>query len=161
MPSRLCLYLYLYLYPLLILAPIPSPLQVPTGERLTPTQWIGRTNRLFAMSGLYTPNAQDDQTGVPAGMPNPIRHPDDDRPMHCTNQSIRRSAAQWAGRCGAEMRDAKNTGRWKSVAMLVKYMGHGAFVRAAHESGGDDDPIFLFWVYLPSTTGDAAGHSAL
>ena len=127
--------------------------------------------RLFSTSGLYTPRGQDEElTDVeePPGSLRcnslgvaPIRHPDTSRPMHCTNQSIRRSAAQWAGRCDAQMRDAKNTGRWRSVDMLLKYMGHGQFQRASMESGGGRDPIFVFWVYQPSTVGDASGQSLL
>ena len=38
---------------------------------------------------------------------------------------------------------------------------HGQFQRASMESGGGRDPIFLFWVYQPSTVGDASGQSLL
>lgn len=87
-------------------------------------------------------------------------HPDDNRPLRCTNQSIRRSAAQWAGRCGAHIVHPRNTGRWKSLDMLAKYMGHGVDWRANLESGGGTDPIFRVWVYKPSTTAGATGRSA-
>ena len=50
----------------------------------------------------------------------PCMHHADLRPMRCTNQSIRRSAAQWAGRCGSHIVHPRNTGRWKSLDMLAK-----------------------------------------
>ena len=79
--------------------------------------------RLFRAAGLYnpTPNTpahpeheeaeaeelydeepmlEGDEPVAPspsATHPRPVMHPDDNRPLQCTNQSIRRSAAQWAG----------------------------------------------------------------
>ena len=157
---------------------------------MTPAMWTARTMRLFKAAGLYTPTPETaahpeheeaeaaeaaaelydeepmlegDEPVAPspsAAHPEPIMHPDDNRPLQCTNQSIRRSAAQWAGRCGAHLVHPRNTGRWKSIEMLAKYMGHGVDWRAKLESGGGTDPIFSVWVYKPSTTAGHTGKSA-
>ena len=168
-------------------------MQVPIGEKLTPQQWTGRTMRLFAATGLYTPTRTttttpdpeqdegseavdsgfwdqepmlegDDEEGggvcPETGRVVPIMHREENRPMQCTNQSIRRSAAQWAGRCGANIIDVKNTGRWASMSMLAKYIGHGVDWRARLEEGGATDPICATWVYKRSTTAGEGGQSA-
>ena len=52
----------------------------------------------------------------------PITHREENRPMQCTNQSIRRSGAQWAGRCGANIIDVKNVEGNILLASLFTYI---------------------------------------
>lgn len=118
---------------------------IPTGENMSPDQWTTMTERLFIEAGLYT-KAKDDRPS-----------------KGCTNHSIRRSAAQWAGRCGAQELWVRNNGRWKTMEELVKYMGQGAMVRdkAIEANGGGDDPIRQVWWYKPVTVASYDGNDAM
>ena len=69
-----------------------------------------------------------------------------------TNQGIRRSAAQWAGRCGCQLiLDLANNGRWKTLDTIAVYMGQGAKKRKEAEFAHGTDPIFRTWVWKPVT----------
>ena len=72
----------------------------------------------------------------------------------CTSHSVRRSAAQWAGRCGARELDVRNAGRWRSMQILAKYMAQGAVTREEYEEGEEpvQDPIFRMWVFKKVTS---------
>ena len=72
------------------------------GAHLTPDSWTNQTDMMFKKAGLYTAKHfdQEKQVVVPK--------------RGCTNHSIRRSAAQWAGRCDAREVDVRNAGRWKT-----------------------------------------------
>ena len=79
----------------------------------------------------------------------------------CTNHSIRRTAAQWAGRCNARELDVRNAGRWKTFEELAKYMSQGHVDRnKAREKAADKkDPIMKVWVFRPVTVADLDGRS--
>ena len=84
---------------------------------MTPTAWAAVTGKIFTAAGVYKPAHFDQatQTRVPAA--------------GCTNHSIRRSAAQWAGRCDGRTHDVANNGRWKSFEEMMKYLAQGATIR--------------------------------
>ena len=95
--------------------------------------WIGMLNHWFEVAGMRT-------KGVPGVTPS----------SGASSHSIRRSAAQWAGRCGAREIDVRNAGRWQSMLILAKYMAQGHVARANYEDDEDhpqDDPIFRMWVF--------------
>lgn len=66
-----------------------------------------------------------------------------------SSHSFRRSGAQWAARCGVEMADIKDIGRWMSYTNLEKYVAEGRRYNEErmNESGCDEDPIIYFWMY--------------
>ena len=66
--------------------------------------------------------------------------------------SIRRSGAQWAGRCGDLGVATRNAGRWKSFDNLMRYIGQGARISAGAFKSCVD-PIFSCWVFKPVTAG--------
>ncbi|KAL1528704.1 hypothetical protein AB1Y20_010038 [Prymnesium parvum] len=102
---------------------------VPTGENMTTDMWTAITDRMFAKTKLY----------------------DLEKKTGCTNHSIRRSAAQWAGRCGARELDVRNNGRWKTMALLALYMGQGPIAMAKALEEHDFDPIEKIWWYQAAT----------
>lgn len=65
----------------------------------------------------------------------------------CTSHSIRRSAAQWACRCGAELHDVMRGGLWQTVQQLMAYLKEGKMVNQDRidESGHDDVENFWKW----------------
>ena len=67
----------------------------------------------------------------------------------CTNNSPRRSAAQWAGRCGDGGTGTRNNGRWASMELMMTYVTQGSVQREEFEG---NDPIFETWVWKPVTT---------
>ena len=82
----------------------------------------------------------------------------------CTPHSIRRSAAQWAGRCGADINDVRNCGRWKTMEMVIRYMAQGALQREQYqndEDGDGQDPIFRMFVFKPVTESAASGQDIM
>ena len=124
------------------------------GERVTDTCWCGMTNHWF------------EKVGIRVGGHAASRDPDTDEYISArgargaTNHSIRRSAAQWAGRCGAREMDVRNAGRWRSMQILAKYLGQGAMEREAYEDdeeGPCQDPIFRMWVFKRVTAASDAG----
>ena len=117
-----------------------------SGNALTEDQWTTMTRLLFIKSGLYFEAVK-------------ALDPNDDKKIvvvtqarGVTNQGIRRTAAQWAGRCGCKMiLDLANNGRWKSLDTIAVYMGQGAKTRQEAEFQHGSDPIFRTWVWKPVT----------
>ncbi|KAJ1446423.1 hypothetical protein M885DRAFT_625270 [Pelagophyceae sp. CCMP2097] len=60
-----------------------------------------------------------------------------------SSHSIRRAAAQWAGRCGDLGIGCRNAGRWRSWTHFMTYIGQGATKNNEHPPG--QDPIFTTW----------------
>ena len=127
------------------------------GDRITPESWTGMTNYLFVEAGIRMRGVPEDpETGEPAR-----------RASGCSNHSIRRSAAQWAGRCGAREMDVRNAGRWRSMVVLAKYMAQGAMERDAYEDLADDvdgqelDPIFRMFVFKKATSAAVGGQDIM
>jgi len=115
---------------------------------VTDTIWCGMTNHWFAKAGIRVQGG-----GGSEGNP---RMP----ASGATNHSIRRSAAQWAGRCGAREMDVRNAGRWRSMAILAKYMAQGAVQREEYEDdeeGPREDPIFSMFVFKKVTSASDGG----
>jgi hypothetical protein len=93
---------------------------------------LARARAARSQAGLYVVGGREDLRRAD-GSPGP---------PGCTNHSIRRSGAQWAGRCGASEVAIRNAGRWRSMNQMVKYLGQGQEARAtALESNGGIDPI--------------------
>ena len=119
-----------------------------TGKPMTTTQWCGATTKLFTAAGLYVPaHTNADGVRIPAS--------------GVTNHGIRRSATQWAGRCGGKQLDVMNNGRWKTLEEMAKYMAQGATMRKRHEQDSGADPIFSTWVWKPVTIGAESTHNEL
>ena len=127
-----------------------------TGEPVSESAWVGATTKIFTACGLYKPGWKDKETGRyhkpsrPRGHGNPV-----------TNHGIRRSAAQWAGRCGGREIDVKNNGRWKSMVEFAKYMAQGFALRTKKEKDFGEDPIFKTWVWKSPTIGGESTTSEL
>lgn len=101
----------------------------PTGENMVPTVWEKMTDAIFKAAGMYDPTKPAGERG-------------------CTNHSIRRSAAQWAGRCGAGELAVRNNGRWKTLEMLMLYIAQGRTSNShAKEANEGGDPIEKIWVF--------------
>jgi hypothetical protein len=112
----------------------------PTGAAYKESQWEDRTKRLFTAAGLYTAGRKGSDGSYI-------------KPTGVTNSGIRRSAAQWAGRCGGREIDCANNGRWKTYTEMAKYMAQGSARRQGHEGDGARDPIFSTWVWRAVTVG--------
>jgi hypothetical protein len=71
----------------------------------------------------------------------------------CSSHSVRRSAAQWAGRCGANIVTIKNVGRWETLLNLLRYVSDGVQVHtmAMQDSTSGVDPIFEFYPFNVKT----------
>jgi hypothetical protein len=65
-----------------------------------------------------------------------------------SSHSLRRSAAQWAARCGADINIIRNVGRWETLQHLIGYIaeGHELSTLKVIENNGTD-PIFNFWCF--------------
>lgn len=115
---------------------------------LTPEMWRGMTKALFIAAGLYTPTTFEMVFDVSKGKD--VRQVKDEG-HGVTNQGIRRSALQWAGRCGAKnVIDVKNVSRHKSGDTLAIYLAQGAKRRSEKEFDHGADPIFKTWVWKVS-----------
>ena len=119
-----------------------------TGETMSIIQWTGATTKLFTAAGLYFP-AHTNAEGVKIDA------------CGVTNHGIRRSATQWAGRCGGRQLDVMNNGRWRTLEEMAKYMAQGATRRRQHEQDSGVDPIFSTWVWKPVTIGAESTHNEL
>ena len=125
-----------------------------TGEALKEHQWTTMTGALFQKAGLYTPaqykmvtDEHGRQVRAKGSDGKPIVT---QKARGVTNQGIRRSAAQWAGRSGCtQILDLANNGRWKTLETISTYMGQGAKKRKACEAEHGADPIFKTWVWKP------------
>jgi CubicO group peptidase (beta-lactamase class C family) len=71
--------------------------------------------------------------------------------LKCTSHSVRRSAAQWAGRCGADLSVVRNVGRWECLSELLKYTAEGNERNIIMMRDHTVDPIFEFWPFFPKT----------
>jgi hypothetical protein len=130
------------------------------GQNLTDTQWIGMTDHWFGAAGLRV----NGRGAVQAGADGNTKHAPAVPFSGCTNHSIRRSAAQWAGRCGAREIDVRNAGRWRSMQILAKYMAQGAIQREDYEDDEDgpkEDPIFGMFVFKKVTRASEAGQDIM
>ena len=117
------------------------------GKFQTPEAWTNQTDALFKKSGLYIPKHFDQEKEVLVPK------------WGCTNHSIRRSAAQWAGRCDAKEVDVRNAGRWRTMEELAHYMAQGAKLSEAamEASASRTDPIYDIWAFRPVCIASAAG----
>ena len=123
-----------------------------SGKSLTEDQWTGMTSYLFKAANLYFPaEYKKDEAG------NFVKDSHNKKillrgPHGVTNQGIRRTAAQWAGRSGCkDSIDVQNNGRWKSVNQIIQYVAQGAKKRLSVEQENGQDPIFRTWVWKPVT----------
>ena len=93
---------------------------------------------------LYTPSAP----GKPA--------------QGITNHSVRKTAAEWAARCGATTTEIAATARWLCFATVERYHKQGKDVgeEKRQNNAGESDPIREFWIYRPTHRGTANGQSA-
>ena len=107
----------------------------PSGTHMSTTQWTGATGRLFTAAGLYEPGHYTEGVEEEMGEWVPA--------AGVTNHGIRRSACQWAGRCGADSLDVSNGSRHKTLTELAKYMGQGAKMRSQYTEDAGSDPIFF------------------
>jgi hypothetical protein len=71
----------------------------------------------------------------------------------CSSHSVRRSAAQWAGRCGANVNTIKNIGRWLCLMHCQKYTAEGVQLHdlLMRDTRGGADPIFEFYPFNSRT----------
>lgn len=69
-----------------------------------------------------------------------------------TTHSIRKSAAVWAARCGAEEYQIREAGRWNSGDTYMIYVKSGKAIAslAASRKDGSLDPIRKIWVFHPT-----------
>lgn len=65
-----------------------------------------------------------------------------------SSHSFRRSGAMFAGRCGVDITDVRDIGRWVTLRHVGRYITEG---KSRHDQllveHGGDDPIYKFWVY--------------
>jgi len=125
----------------------------PSGKSMSEKVWTGATTKLFTAAGLYTP--AHDVPGVEEETTVKIEA------KSCTNHSLRRSAAQWAGRCNAATTDVANAGRWKTFTEMMKYLAQGAKTRLERQEDQGCDPIFSTWVFKPVTVGGESTRNEL
>jgi integrase len=70
----------------------------------------------------------------------------------CSGHSIRRTAAQWARRSGADLFTILNVGRWTSLENLRLYLKEADKIGAAKMDANDQrDPLLDFWVFNSKT----------
>lgn len=67
-----------------------------------------------------------------------------------SGHSPRRTAAEWAGRCGDKGLGTRNAGRWKSWVTMMRYVGQGTSIADSYAT--TVDPIFKTWVFKPITS---------
>jgi hypothetical protein len=70
-----------------------------------------------------------------------------------SSHSIRRMAAQWAARCGADIGIIRNVGRWQSLEHVYTYLAEGKQMHTLmiRDSSEGVDPIFAFWAFSFNT----------
>jgi hypothetical protein len=79
-----------------------------TGAALSEAQWTTMTRHWFTKAGLYFPAVKEKRPDASGQLKEYVIR----KARGVTNQGIRRSAAQWAWRCGAKMpQDVANNGR--------------------------------------------------
>ena len=67
--------------------------------------------------------------------------------LNGSSHSVRRMAAQWASRCGADMSVVRDVGRWSSLEIMLKYLSEGRQMHKGKIRDEGNDPIFNFWVF--------------
>jgi hypothetical protein len=79
-----------------------------------------------------------------------------ENPLECSSHSIRRSAAQWAARCGVDILKIRDIGRWTSFDHMALYVAEGnrESKRILKKYGGID-PIYKVWVFNEDTAVDS------
>jgi hypothetical protein len=77
-----------------------------------------------------------------------------------SSHSIRRSAAQWAGRCGLGELTIRDIGRWCSLDNMAKYVAEGERIKSEMEFNHGIDPIVNFWVMSADTKLDSMSMSS-
>jgi hypothetical protein len=66
----------------------------------------------------------------------------------CSSHSIRRSASQWARRCGADIVVIRNMGRWVGYANLFAYIAEAEKIsRHKRRCNNGRDPVWDFWMF--------------
>jgi hypothetical protein len=66
----------------------------------------------------------------------------------CSSHSIRRSASQWARRCGADIVVIRNIGRWVSYSNLFLYIAEAEKIsRDKRRRNNGRDPVWDFWMF--------------
>ena len=80
-----------------------------------------------------------------------FKHAGEDAAL-CSSHSVHRAAAQWAGRCGADLYVVKNVGRWSSFDNLAIYVSEGVQLnkKMLRDFRGKD-PIFDFYPFNAGT----------
>jgi hypothetical protein len=69
-----------------------------------------------------------------------------------SSHSLRRAAAMWAHRCGADLFVIKNVGRWETIKHVMVYIAEGRLlIREALTKNNGVDPIFEFWPFSTET----------
>jgi hypothetical protein len=63
----------------------------------------------------------------------------------CTTHSIRRSAAQWACRCGANLDQVMRGGLWETLQQLTEYLSEGRMVNYDRVNRVGYDDVENFW----------------
>ena len=78
-----------------------------------------------------------------------------------TCHSIRKTGAQWIGRCHGDSSDCMLAGRWNTPQMVARYIGDGH--KRAHDFGevGSEhqDPIYHTWFWKKTSRGGGSGNS--
>ena len=81
--------------------------------------------------------------------------------FECTSHSLRRSAAQWARRCGADWTTIRNVGRWVSYINVLIYIADGeAHARVAIRNNNGIDPVLSYWIFDSDTMVDTMDKGA-
>jgi len=85
--------------------------------------------------------------------------------LYCTSHSLRRTAAQWAARCGAPMYIVKNVGRWATIKCMLGYIAEGAHLRTLAIRDHRRESLPDFWPFnadsMVSTIEMTAGQEQL
>ena len=69
-----------------------------------------------------------------------------------SSHSVRRSAAQWARRCGADLVNIRNVGRWVSFRSLLFYIAEAEKqARTAMRNNNNIDPVIYYWIFDTDT----------
>ena len=69
-----------------------------------------------------------------------------------SSHSVRRSAAQWARRCGADLVNIRNVGRWVSFKSLLFYIAEAEKqARIAMRNNNNIDPVIYYWIFDTDT----------
>jgi hypothetical protein len=66
-----------------------------------------------------------------------------------SSHSVRRTAAQWAAQCGADLKTIMDVGRWVDINVVRKYVGQGQadHTRLVAETTDGKDPIGFVWFF--------------